>query len=58
MSKTFIMDILYSTIKLRIIGLQCKMDFSTFASSTLPKDICKRKRGKRWCKTKITEAWV
>ena len=41
------MYILYSTHELRVIGLQCKVDFSTFAKSTLPKDICKRKRGKK-----------
>ena len=47
MSKTFIMYILYFTHELRVLGLQCKVDFSTFASSILPKDICERKRGKK-----------
>ena len=47
MSKTFIMNILYSTHELRVIGLQCKLNSTTFANSTLPKDICKRKRGKK-----------
>ena len=47
MSKTFIMNISYSTHELRVIGVQCKEDFTTFANSTLPKDICKRKRGKK-----------
>ena len=46
MSKTFIMYISYSTHELRVIGLQCNVDFSTFANRTLPKDICKRKRQK------------
>ena len=49
-SRTFIMEILCSTTRfcarLRVIGLQFKVDFSTFANSTLPKGICKRKRGK------------
>ena len=40
------MYILYSTHELRAIGLQCKVNFTTVASSTLPKDICIRKRGK------------
>ena len=47
MSKTFNMYILYSTRELRIVGLQRKVDFFTLANSTLPKDICKRKRGKK-----------
>ena len=47
MSKALIMNILYSTHGLRVIGLQCKVDFTTFASSTLPRDICKRTRGKK-----------
>ena len=58
MSKTFIMHILYSTHELHVIGLQCKVDSTTLANSTLPKDMCKRKRQKRWCKTKIVEAWM
>ena len=41
------MYILYSTHELRVIGLQCKVDFATFASSTLLKVICRRKRGKK-----------
>ena len=44
-TETCIMNILYSTHELRVIGLQFKVDFTTFASSTLPIDICKRKRG-------------
>ena len=47
MSKTFITNILYSHQELCVIGLQCKVDFSTFINSTLPKDIIKRKRGKK-----------
>ena len=47
MSKTFIMNISYSTHELRVIGLQCKFNSTTFANSTLPKNICKRKRGKK-----------
>ena len=47
MSKTFIMNISYSTHELRVIGVHCKEDFTTFANSTLPKDICKKKRGKK-----------
>ena len=46
MSKTFIVNILYSTHELCVIGLQCKMDFSSFANSTLPKDICKKRSKK------------
>ena len=45
-SKAFIMNISYSTHELRVIGLQCKVDFTTFANSALPKNICKRTRGK------------
>ena len=41
------MNILYCTHEICVIGQQCKMDFTTFANSTLPKDICKRKRGKK-----------
>ena len=33
--------------ELRVIGLQCKVDFSTFVNSALPKDICKRKQGEK-----------
>ena len=39
------MNISYSTHELRVIGLQCNLDFTTFAKSTLPKDICESKRG-------------
>ena len=46
-SKTFIMKISYSTHELHVISLQCKVEFTTLANSTLPKDICKRKRGKK-----------
>ena len=41
------MHISYSSHELRVKGLQCKVDSSTFANSTRPKDICKRKRGKK-----------
>ena len=47
------MNILYSTQELCIIGLQCKMDFSGFINSTLPKDICKRKRQKGGVKQRL-----
>ena len=47
MSRTFIMNISYSTHELRVIGLLCREDCTTFANSTLPTDICKRKRGKQ-----------
>ena len=47
MSKTFIMNISYSTHELRFIGLQCKLNSTTFANSTLPTNICKRKRGNK-----------
>ena len=47
MSKTFIMNISYCTHELCAIGLQFKVGFTAFANSTLPKDICKRKRGKK-----------
>ena len=47
MSKTFIMNSSYYAQQLRVVGQQCKVDLSTFANSTLPKVICKRKR----CKT-------
>ena len=41
------MNISYSTHELRVIGLQCKLNSTTFAKCTLPKDICKWKRGKK-----------
>ena len=47
MGKTFIMNISYSSQELRVIGLQCKVDFSTFANNTLPKDILKGRQAKK-----------
>ena len=47
MSKAFIMNILYSNQEPRVIDLQCKENFSKKINSALPKDICKRKIGKK-----------
>ena len=47
MSKTFIMNILYSTHELRLIGLQCKLNSTTFENVLCQKIFVNGREGKK-----------